>query len=197
LTLQLFTIGLLGASDVQDRNHREWPQRMAGFLQIGKQSRIRTMAFGREGVGSTTWISEGRTAHLANMRCDVCLLSFFADAGSGIGVSLATSLANAYTIIDDIRAKRSTTRIELLKMWHMPDAQEATTFPDLSDYYDQYTTIAANRSNVGIIDTYTAWGDPASNPSEFDAGDQIHPLLPGHLRVTIPTVSTALASLIT
>ncbi len=197
MTLGLFTIGLLGASDVDDRNCREWPQRTANFLQIGKQSRVRTMAFGREGAGSTTWMAEGQTASLANMRCDVCLLSFFADAAVSFGISTATSLANAYTIIDDIRAKRSTTRIELMKMWHMPDAQEAITFPDLSDYYDQYATIAANRSNVGIIDTYTAWGDPASNPSEFDVGDQIHPLLAGHVRVTIPIVSAALAPLIT
>ncbi len=197
MTFSVYTVGLLGASDVQDRNCREWPQRMANYLQIGKTQRVRTIAMGREGASSTTWISEGRTAQLGNMKCDVVLLSFFADAATTLSTPLANSLANAYAIIDDIRAKRSTTKIYLMKMWHMPDAQEASTFPNIAAYYSQYSTIAANRSDVGIIDTYTPWGDPALNPSEFDVSDQIHPLLPGHLRVTIPTISAALAPLIT
>jgi hypothetical protein len=197
MSQNVFVIAALGASDWNDRNTRDHPNLLGRSLQIGKTSRVRMGTFGREGVGSPTWISEGRTAAIAGAMPDVALLSFFADASSALGISTSTSLTNILAIIDAIRAKRSSTAIFLMKMWHMPNAQEAATFPNLANYYANYPTVVGSRSNVAIIDTYTAWGDPALNPSEFDPSDQIHPLLPGHLRVTIPVVSAALAPLIT
>lgn len=192
----VFVAGMLGASDINDRNTRNWPNLLARELQIGKTSRVRTITFGQEGVGSPTWITNKNHLSLANTMPDVAVLSFFADASSALGISTATSLANIYTVVDAIRAKRNCPII-LIKMWRMPAASEAASFPNLANYYANYATVAANRTGISIVDCYTAWGDPALNPSEFDAGDQIHPLLAGHQRVTIPVVKTALASLIT
>jgi hypothetical protein len=97
------------------------------------------------------------------------------------------------SIIDAIRAVRSNVPIKLVRNWRMPAATEASTFAQLAAVYAKYTDVVANRTDVGIIDIYAAWGDPALRPEEFAAGDQIHPLLNGHLRVSIPVYTAALA----
>ncbi len=191
----VFAIGMFGASDINDRNNRNWPNLLTRVLQIGKTSRVRADTFGFEGQGSTQWLADNRHLYLADTMPDVALLSFFADGAPGFGISTSQSLTNIYTTIDALRAKRNMP-IYLLKMWRMPTAQETISFPNLAAMYGNYPTVVANRSNVGIIDCYTAWGDPALHPEEFDVGDQVHPLLNGHLRVTIPTISAAIAGLI-
>jgi len=57
-------------------------------------------------------------------------------------------------------------------------------------------TAAANRPNIGIVDAYTAWGDPAMHPEEFSPEDGLHPLLNGLQRVTIPQAEASLGPLI-
>lgn len=186
-----FTFGLLGASDVQNRNCREWPLLLAQALQVGKTRRVERAAFGKD--NSVANIADGSAQRLADMRADAVLLSFYKDANGT--VSPSASLTNMYAVVDCIRAKRSDTAVFLLKTWRLPAAAEASTFPSLSSYWANYATVQANRSNVSIIDAYTAWGDPALYPSEFGS-DQLHPLLPGLQRVTIPTCLASLAPLV-
>lgn len=190
-----FVIGLLGASDINDRNNRNWPNFLTQALQHGKTSRVRAVAFGYEGQCSSDWINDKRHLRLADTMPDVALLSFFADGNAGFGLSTAASLANIYTVVDVLRAKRDVP-IYLLKMWRLRAAQENASFPNLASYFANYATVAANRSGVATIDCYTAWGDPNSHPEEWGT-DLLHPLLSGHLRVTIPTLSATLAPLIT
>lgn len=188
-----FTVGLLGASDVQNRSCRDWPLLMVRQLQAGRASTIVRAGFGKE--TSTANITDGYAQRLIDMRPDIAIISVYKDANGA--VTPAQSLTNMYTIIDGIRAKRADTAIFLLKTWRLAAASEASTFPNLSSIWANYATAAANRSNVQIIDAYTAWGDPALHPEEYDAGDPLHPLLAGLQRVTIPTAVSALAPLIT
>lgn len=191
----VFNIGLLGASDVNDRNNRNWPNILAQTLQTGKTQRVRACTFGYEGQCSVDWIAANRHNRLADTMPDVACLSFFADGNPAFSVSTAASLANIYTIVDTLRAKRNMP-IYLLKMWRLHAAEESASFPNLSYYYANYATVAANRSGVSTIDCYTAWGNPDLHPEDWGS-DLLHPLLSGHLRVTIPTVSAALSGLIT
>jgi hypothetical protein len=193
----VFAVSLLGASDVQDRNCRDWPLLMAKYLQIGKSSRIRTMAFGYEGQGSPTWITDGHVARIAGQRADVALLSFFADGSVPLCSDLATNLANMYTFVDAIQAKRADTEIFLIRNWRMTAAREASTFSQLQGvYYTNYPIVQANRSNISILDFYAVSGDPASHPDEWSVSDDIHPLLQWHQRVSIPMTAAALAPLV-
>lgn len=191
----VFVVGGFGASDVNDRNNRNWPNFLAQTLQNGKSTRVRVDTFGDEGQSSVTWITDKRHLRLADTMPDVACLSFFTDANSGFGVSTATSLANIYTVVDALRAKRNMP-IYLLKMWRLHAAEESATFPSLASYYANYATVAANRSGIATIDCYTAWGDPNLHPEDWGS-DLLHPLLSGHLRVTIPTIAATLAPLIT
>lgn len=194
----VFHVGFLGASDVQDRNCRDWPHRLVNALQAGKTQRVRHSAYGYEGQGSAAWISANYHLKMAQAKLDVAVLSFFADGSTSLAPDgVVAAYARWLTIIDLIRTHRPSAPIYLLRNWRMPAATEAASFTQLAAVYAKYTDVVANRTGVNIIDCYAAWGDPALNPSEFDAGDQIHPLLAGHLRVTIPTVSAALAPLIT
>lgn len=193
----LFTIGLLGASDMVSYSTREWPSLMARGLQVGKQSRVRTLGFGRSAAGSNVLLSEGWAAKLAGMRVDLAVLSFFADASPALSAGAMQSYGNMLTIIDMIRAARSNTPIVLAKMWRMPAAAEAAGYSNLAAVYAKYADVVANRGNISVVDCYTAWGNPALNPSEYTVDDQIHPQLAGHQRVTIPVFQTALAPLIT
>jgi hypothetical protein len=196
MTQPVYTIGLLGSSDVQSYSCRDWPLRMCKNLQTGRTSFIKRIGFGTA-LGSSLDISSGAVAKLAAMRCDAVLLSFYKDAAPSLSISAAQSLTNMYTVIDAVRAARSDTAIFLLKTWRLEAATEASTFPTLASYWASYATAAANRSNVGIVDAYTAWGDPALHPEEFDAADPLHPLLNGVQRVTLPQAQAALGPLIT
>ncbi|KRA42084.1 SGNH/GDSL hydrolase family protein [Devosia sp. Root635] len=196
MTQTVYTVGLLGSSDVQSYNCRDWPLRMCRNLQAGRRSFIRRIGFGTS-LGSSLDISSGVVAKLAAMRCDAVMLSFYKDAAPSLGISAAQSLTNMYTTIDAVRAARSDTAIFLLKTWRLEAATEASTFPSLASYWASYATAAANRSNVGIIDAYTAWGDPALHPEEFDPAEPVHPLLAGIQRVTLPQAQAAIGPLIT
>jgi hypothetical protein len=197
MTQRVTTLAFLGASDTQDRNCRDWTLRLARELQVGKESRVRAIGFGYEGQGSPQWYADGHLTRLAGQRPDFALLSFFADGNPGLCPSLATNLANMYAAIDTIRIRRSDTKIYLLKMWRMSAAQEAISFPNLASVYAQYNTVVANRANISILDFYSLSGNPALHPDEWDPGDPIHPLLPWHQRVSIPTAYAAIEPQIT
>jgi hypothetical protein len=124
---------------------------------------------------------------MAGQRPDLVLLSFFADGSVPLCPNLATNLANAYTTIDAIRAKRADTPIGLLRNWRMTASREASTFAQLNGvYFTNYPTITANRTNISIVDCYTPSGDPATHPDEWDGIDDIHPRPPWHQRCSIP-----------
>jgi hypothetical protein len=195
--MKVFTVATLSASDVKDRNCRNWTQLVARQLEIGKTSRVRMMNFGYEGQGSPQWIADGHYIRMAGQRPDAALLSFFADGSVPLCPNLATNLANIYSAIDAIRAKRSDTPIFLIRSWRMTASREATTFAQLNGvYFTNYVTAAANRPNVSILDFYTPSGDPATHPGEWDGVDDIHPLLTWHQRVSIPLTVAALAPLV-
>lgn len=195
MPMKVFHLGLMGASDVQDRNHREWVRLLCEDLQTGKNYRVRHSSFGYEGMGSNGWISGGWHTKMANAACDACIIAVLADGSPALGGTPANSQSNMLTIIDALRARRNMP-IFLLNSWRMPAATEAATFSQYASIRSNNTTIAGLRSNITILDNWTNWGDPSLNPSEFDAGDQIHPLIAGHKRCTIPLVKTAIASLI-
>jgi len=189
------TIGIVGASLTMDRNANNWPNVVARQLTIGKQSQVKMLLAGQEGKGSNDWIAAGWHSKVALARPHIAIIDGTADANPGFGISTAQALANLYTMIDAIRANNSSVPIFLFKANHM--RSDATQFANVLNYYANYATVQANRSNISIIDTYTPWGDPALHPSEYDAVDPIHPLYAGSSRVTIPTTVTALSSYIT
>ena len=94
---------------------------------VGRTSFIRHIGFGTSN-GSTLDISSGEVAKLVSMRCDAVLLSFYKDAFALFSITAAQSLANMYTTIDAIRARRSDTAIFLLKTWRLQAEDEATIF---------------------------------------------------------------------
>jgi len=188
------TIAWIGASLGMDRSANNWPQIMAAGLRVGKSSPIQVATFGKEGTASNYWISAGWVDRCAAIRPDIVLYDATPDANTAQNVSLAQSLANMYAMVDTIRAKNSAAKIFLCTMNHM--RSDATQFANVTSYYAQYATVEANRSDVGVIDCYTAWGDPSIYPAEYAADDPIHPLLAGNLRVTIPVISAALSPLI-
>lgn len=194
MSQQVFSIGLLGSSDVQSYSCRDWPLRLCQNLQAGKTSQVRRLGFGTA-RGSSLDISTGAVDSLAAMRCDAVLLSFYKDAAPTLNISPAQSLNNMYYAIDAIRAKRADTAIFLLKTWRLQAASEAATFPNLAAYWARYETAASTKA-VGIVDAYTTWGDPSLRPEEYDSVDPLHPLLAGLQRVTIPAAQAALAPLI-
>jgi hypothetical protein len=191
-------IGLMGASDVQDRNCRNWPLLMVNELQVGNSYRIRHSAYGYEGQGSTAWIAGNYHLRMAQAKLDVAVLSFFADGAVGLAPD---GVNGAFTrwidIIDLIRDHRADVPIFLLRNWRMDAATEASTFAQLAAVYAKYTDVVSIRDDVTIIDVYAAWGDPDDHPEEYDVSEPIHPLLAGHIRVTIPTVVAALTELVT
>lgn len=188
-------IAWIGASLGMDRSANNWPQMMLARLRVGKQPPIQFAAFGKEGAASSYWLSAGWVERAAAVRPDIVLYDVTPDANPGQGVSLAQSLANMYAAVDAVQAKNANAKVFLCTMNHM--RSDATQFANVTNYYAQIDTVIANRSNVAKIDCYTAWGDPSLYPAEYSAGDPIHPLLAGNLRVTVPVVAAALSPLIT
>ena len=186
-------IATIGASLSMDRNANNWTALLAAGLRVGKQSAVQVANFGMQGTASNYWISAGWVERAAVIRPDICLIDSTCDANTSQNISLAQALANLYAMVDAVQAKNAAVKIFLLTMNHMLPA--ATQFTSVTSYYAQLPTVKANRSNVDIIDCYTAWGDPSLHPSEYGS-DPIHPLLAGNLRVTIPIISAALAGLI-
>lgn len=197
MSQDIFTIGFLGASDVQDRNARNWPNLLGSMLQVGKRSRVRVYTTGYEGQSSLQWFAAGEHIKCANQAPDVAMLSFINDANPAQGISVAQSLANVYTEVDLVRARRSTTRIYLMKMWRSDAVTEAATWPNRAAIHANFDTVAANRANVSVLDFYTPSGNPASHPDEWDPADPVHPLLQWHQRVSLPLSYAAIEPLIT
>lgn len=189
------SMGILGASLTMDRNANNWLNVAAYQLEMGKTSRVRMMLAGKEGTASNYWISSGWVTVLARVRPHLVIIDMTPDANTGQGISVSQSLANLLTIIDTIRTNNPNVPIFLLKPCRM--RADATQFSNVASYYANYATVQANRSNIGIIDAYTPWGDPALNPGEYAASDPIHPLFAGNVRVSIPATVTALSSFIT
>ena len=189
------SIGFIGASLLMDRTANNWPNVAARQLQIGKQSQVRVLLSGKEGTASNYWIANGWHTALAQTRPHIAIIDMTPDANAGQGISVAQSLANTYTMIDVLRANNPSLPIFLFKANHM--RADATQFTNVLSYYANYVTVQANRSNIGIIDTYTPWGDPSLNPNEYSAGDPIHPLFSGNIRVTIPVTVASISPLVT
>lgn len=195
-----FTIAILGASLTGDRNANNWPNVAARALRAGKATDVKVMIAGQEGRGSSAspagpgWIEQGWRQKICLVRPHAVVIDMTADANAGFGISPALSLSNLYTIIDAVRVNNPGVPIFLFKANRM--RADVTQFPNIAAYYANYATAQANRSNIGIIDTYTPWGDPALNPSDYAPADGIHPLFSGNSRVTIPTFVAAIAPLI-
>ena len=192
--MSVFDIAILGDSLTKDRNARNWPIYLEHYLQSGKSQRVRTYLFGQEGTNSSTGLTQ--YTPMIGLRPRVAVIAYINDANAAV-ISLATSLSNYNTIINNLKAGSPSTAIYVASISRPTAASEAATFANIAGLQTQLASITTNQSLAGFIDGYTAWGDPALNPSEYDVGDGIHPLLPGHLRVTIPLWASVFAPLIT
>lgn len=192
--MSVFDIAILGDSLVKDRNARNWPILLESYLQSGKSQRVRTYLFGQEGTNSSTGLTQ--YTPMIGLRPRAAVIAYINDANAAT-ITLATSLANYNTIINSIKSGSPSTSIYVASISRPTAAAASATFANLSGLQTQLASIATNQGLAGFIDGYTAWGDPALNPSEYDSGDGIHPLLPGHLRVTIPLWASVFASQIT
>lgn len=192
--MSVFDIAILGDSLIKDRNARNWPIMLEDYLQVGKSQRVRTYLFGQEGTNSTTGLTQ--YTPMIGLRPRVAVIAYINDANAAV-ISLATSLSNYNTIINNLRAGSPATSIYVASISRPTAASAAATFANLAGLQTQLANIVVNQGLAGFIDGYTAWGDPALNASEYDAGDGIHPLLPGHLRVTLPLWSSVFASQVT
>lgn len=197
MSQNVFTIGMMGGSDVVDRSCRDWPRLLQNRLQIGKQSLVKAITFGHEGEGSVQWFARKEHVMLANQVPDVAIISFINDGNPAQGISSATSLSNMYTVVDLIRARRSSTKIYFIKMWRLPPATEAAVIPNISQVFANFATVAANRANVGIIDCYSLTGNASDHPDEWNLPGDIHPLLPWHHRLSIQLCYDLLEPMIT
>jgi lysophospholipase L1-like esterase len=192
--MSVFDIAILGDSLTKDRSARNWPILLESYLQSGKEQRVRTYLFGQEGTNSTTGLTQ--YLPMVGLKPRVAVIAYINDANAAT-ISLATSLSNYNTIINTIKLNSPLTAIYVASISRPTAAAAAATFANLSGLQTQLASIATTQGLAGFIDGYTAWGDPSLNPSEYDVGDGIHPLLPGHLRVTLPLWSSVFSSQIT
>jgi lysophospholipase L1-like esterase len=191
--MSVYDIAILGDSLTVDRNARNWPILLERELEIGKASRVRTYLFGEEGTNSNTGIANW--PKVVAIRPKAAVIAYINDANPA-AISLAVSASNTNAMIDALQAASPTTLIFVAGISRPLAADAAATFPNLAALDAQLASIATAQG-VGFIDGRTAWGDPALNSSEYAVGDGIHPLLAGHLRVTIPLWKTTFSPLIT
>jgi lysophospholipase L1-like esterase len=192
--MTVFDIAILGDSLIKDRNARNWPIMLEDYLQVGKSERVRTYLFGEEGTNTNTGLTQ--YTPMVGLRPRVAVIAYINDANSA-AISLATSLSNHNTIIDDLQANSPSTAIYVASISRPTAAAAAASFPNIVALQTQLASIVSAQGIAGFINGYSAWGDPALNPSEYDVGDGIHPLLAGHLRVTLPLWSSVFTPLIT
>ncbi len=191
--MSVFDIAILGDSLIKDRSARNWPIHLEHYLQSGKSQRVRTYLLGTEGTNSTTGL--GQYQPIIDLRPRVAVIAYINDANSA-AISLATSLGNHNTIINAIKLGTPSTLIYVASVSRPTAAAAATTFPNIAALQTQFASIATNQG-IGFLNGYAAWGDPASNPSEYDVGDGIHPLLPGYIRAILPLWSAEFSPMIT
>lgn len=187
------SIAILGASLTMDRNANALHIQLAKELQVGKQSTVKVATYGKEGTSSGYWITNWLNK-MAVTKPDIVLIDTTPDVNTSQNISLAQSAANMHAIINAVTAANADVEIFLVAICRMPTA--ATTFANAANYAAQLPTIASSHSNAHVIDCYAAWGDPALYPAEYVSGEPIHPLYAGNLRVTIPTIKSALDSYI-
>ena len=189
-----FNIAIIGDSLTKDRNARNWPMHFEHLMQVGKSQRVRTHLFGQEGTASNVGLTQ--YGPILKLKPNVFVIAYINDANPG-QLSLATSLANYNTMIDAMQAASPSTLIYVASISRPTGTAAAVSFPNIGGLQTQLAALVTSQSLAGFIDGYTAWGDPALNPTEYDPSDGIHPLLPGHQRVTLPLWASVFASQIT
>lgn len=130
---------------------------------------------------------------------DTVMLEFaINDAFVDFGISLAQSRANLNTMIDRIQAGRPDREVILMTMnpaWDVPGGlQPASVRPNLSQYYQIFRDVAAER-NLLLIDHYVNWAALRdSNRAQFEKyiPDGIHPIAAGTTAIEFPELIRAL-----
>jgi lysophospholipase L1-like esterase len=191
--MSVFDIAILGDSLTKDRNARNWPILLEHYLQVGKNQRVKTYLFGQEGTNTNTGLTQYQP--ILGLKPKAFVIAYINDANAA-AISLSTSLSNYNAIIDAVQAASPATQIYIASISRPTAAAAAASFTNLTAYDAQIASIASTQG-VGFINGRSAWGDPALNPTEYDPGDGVHPLLAGHLRVTIPLWASVFAPLIT
>lgn len=195
----VFDIALMGTSLTTSKADREWDLALASSMQVGSRKKIRTYRLGADSETSTWGLAN--TAPLIRMRPRVALIEFINDAyytyqaPNPRNMTPALSTSNFNGIIDAIKAGSPDTAIFLMALIRPRADAVAASYPTLTTYYGLLPGIAAARE-VGFIDCYSAWGDPALHPEDFKPEDGIHPLLSGYLRVSIPEIIAAIGRLV-
>lgn len=183
-------IAIMGDSLTVDRNARNWPFLLEKILQTGRSQKVRTCTFGREGQSSNWGLAN--LSPVLKQKPQIAMIGFINDANPG-AISLATSASNTVAMIDQIQTASPSTAIYLVTVAKPTDAAAGSIFPNLAALDAQLSSIASTQG-VGFINCRAVWGAPIA--SEYDPSDNIHPLLPAYLRVTIPVIASALGPLV-
>jgi lysophospholipase L1-like esterase len=198
---EIFDIALVGTSLTTGIQNRNWPLCLQRTLQAGKSQEVRVYAAGK-GASTSNW---GLTAmpSVARMKTRVVGIEFVNDALNnfqapettyGINMTLERSRSNFVGMIDILAQQSPDTKVFLMTMLRPPAEVISMAYTRLLEYYALLPQIAAEKG-VGFIDCYAAWGDPALHPDEFPPQD-VHALLPGYLRVAVPTIAAQIGRLI-
>jgi len=134
-----------------------------------------------------------------NHNPDTVMLEFaINDAFVDYGISLVQSRANLNTMIDRIQAGAPQREVILMTMnpaWDVPGRlQPASVRPNLSQYYQIFRDVAAER-NLLLVDHYVTWTalrDADLARFQQYIPDGIHPIAAGTTAVELPELKRAL-----
>ncbi|NML73081.1 SGNH/GDSL hydrolase family protein [Rhizobium sp. S-51] len=175
-----------------DRSSRNWPFIMEKKLQIGRSVRVRTITTGREGQASGWGLAN--IGPIADVRPDMTIIGFINDANP-VQLTISQAESNYRAMIAAVRAKAPASVIYLATFSQVMPAARTSPFSNLTALDSMLPNVASSEG-VGFINVRGAWGDPTAHADEFTEADPIHCLLSGHLRVTVPVVSAAVAALL-
>lgn len=155
-----------------------WHPHAMAALSVGKTSELRYYNFGIS--GGTSYDGLAIIDQAAGMRAKVAVIEFcMNDSQTGNAVSLAESKANAEAMIDAFQDANPDILVGLMTM--NPVLPSIVNRPNLGDYYEQYRTMVAARTDLFLIDNEPAWAGATTD----EIPDGIHPLLPDlHERLT-------------
>lgn len=194
----VFDIAVMGTSITTGIYARGWPLFLERALQVGKQSKVRVHALGKE-AATSNW-GAANLAPLTNIRPRAAFIEFINDAFlpyqgvSPENMSLEKSAANFSAIIAGIRTLSPETEIFLGTLVR-PSADGVSLYPELPAY-DRQLKMIASAQGVRFVDLRAVWGDPAQHASEYPQGDGVHVYIEAHRRVTIPQLTKVFGHLI-
>lgn len=160
---------------------------LAAALRIGKSSTVRLYNFGIPGGYTSDGLAN--VQKVADLRPRVVLVEF---TMNDCLISQATAQANTISLLNQLKSKSPGSDIFLLILNKVVGSSpSATSRSNLPAFNQMYRDLAASQ-NVGLIDTYSAWGPAGLS----DIPDGVHPTPEANRLYAVPGIAGTLSSLV-